>query len=179
MLRDDCEEASPGEPPLASQQPELADIPQTRLLAPANASSASAGGVETEVVKSSSADSRARQLQLVESASADSCARQPQRGSPVDSTISPRNAVLSANSEGSEAFSSAGSIGHPDDCGLPCKFGKDKCKDGSACKRCHLCRWSRQRQRERLQAIALRSMGGRSAPASSSDVPEDVPIIYQ
>lgn len=39
---------------------------------------------------------------------------------------------------------SRGSSGHPDGCGLPCKYARKAkgCKDGEACARCHLCRWT-------------------------------------
>eukprot|EP00933_Yihiella_yeosuensis_P065015 TRINITY_DN68615_c0_g1_i1.p1 TRINITY_DN68615_c0_g1~~TRINITY_DN68615_c0_g1_i1.p1 ORF type:complete len:225 (+),score=67.70 TRINITY_DN68615_c0_g1_i1:73-747(+) len=44
----------------------------------------------------------------------------------------------------SEAANSVGSAGHPHSCGLPCKyFWKPRgCKDGTACDRCHICRWT-------------------------------------
>jgi len=49
---------------------------------------------------------------------------------------------------GDDAFAaaSAGSLGHPFRCHLPCKFftkSKRGCKDGSQCNRCHLCKWSK------------------------------------
>mmetsp|Transcript_67031 Transcript_67031/g.196017 ORF Transcript_67031/g.196017 Transcript_67031/m.196017 type:complete len:333 (+) Transcript_67031:55-1053(+) len=46
--------------------------------------------------------------------------------------------------EGSGAGTlSRGSAGHPDSCGLPCKYHwKPRgCKDGASCARCHLCPW--------------------------------------
>ncbi|CAK9009249.1 unnamed protein product [Durusdinium trenchii] len=38
---------------------------------------------------------------------------------------------------------SAGSLGHPYNCGPPCKYVKKTrgCKDGRCCTRCHLCPW--------------------------------------
>jgi len=41
---------------------------------------------------------------------------------------------------------SMGSIGHPEKCGLPCKYAGrlSGCKDGWHCTRCHLCRWQRK-----------------------------------
>lgn len=44
---------------------------------------------------------------------------------------------------------SIGSVGHPHSCALPCKFsrGGRVCKDGTACRRCHLCAWTRSEQR--------------------------------
>eukprot|EP00931_Biecheleriopsis_adriatica_P022274 TRINITY_DN14359_c0_g1_i1.p1 TRINITY_DN14359_c0_g1~~TRINITY_DN14359_c0_g1_i1.p1 ORF type:complete len:244 (-),score=53.79 TRINITY_DN14359_c0_g1_i1:105-836(-) len=44
------------------------------------------------------------------------------------------------------AHPSLGSLGHPFCCSFPCKYAfKGKgCKEGANCKRCHLCRWSRQ-----------------------------------
>mmetsp|Transcript_9306 Transcript_9306/g.32812 ORF Transcript_9306/g.32812 Transcript_9306/m.32812 type:complete len:108 (-) Transcript_9306:101-424(-) len=44
------------------------------------------------------------------------------------------------------AAESAGSLGHPFRCHLPCKFftkSQRGCKDGSQCNRCHLCKWSK------------------------------------
>mmetsp|Transcript_94962 Transcript_94962/g.306602 ORF Transcript_94962/g.306602 Transcript_94962/m.306602 type:complete len:228 (-) Transcript_94962:129-812(-) len=40
---------------------------------------------------------------------------------------------------------SCGSIGHPHCCAEPCKYATKKrgCKDGAACKRCHICIWKR------------------------------------
>lgn len=40
---------------------------------------------------------------------------------------------------------SAGSTGHPDCCGAPCKYVRRKtgCQDGVNCKKCHLCQWRR------------------------------------
>mmetsp|Transcript_112364 Transcript_112364/g.328528 ORF Transcript_112364/g.328528 Transcript_112364/m.328528 type:complete len:173 (-) Transcript_112364:36-554(-) len=42
---------------------------------------------------------------------------------------------------------SLGSVGHPFGCGPACKYAtKAKgCKDGMACKHCHICRWTRRR----------------------------------
>mmetsp|Transcript_114805 Transcript_114805/g.331797 ORF Transcript_114805/g.331797 Transcript_114805/m.331797 type:complete len:269 (+) Transcript_114805:119-925(+) len=39
---------------------------------------------------------------------------------------------------------SIGSVGHPGQCGPPCKYVRKArgCKDGAACRRCHLCKWS-------------------------------------
>jgi hypothetical protein len=42
---------------------------------------------------------------------------------------------------------SVGSVGHPLDCGLPCKYHRYKgCKLGSSCPRCHLCRYTNKRR---------------------------------
>jgi hypothetical protein len=45
----------------------------------------------------------------------------------------------------SHAQVSIGSVGHPHSCGDPCKYVLKSrgCKDGAACVRCHLCKWSR------------------------------------
>lgn len=44
---------------------------------------------------------------------------------------------------------SAGSLGHPLVCGLPCKYARRPrgCQDGGSCTRCHLCIWTRRAQR--------------------------------
>lgn len=40
---------------------------------------------------------------------------------------------------------SAGTMGHPDTCGEPCKYfwKANGCKDGKDCTRCHVCKWTR------------------------------------
>jgi len=40
---------------------------------------------------------------------------------------------------------SVGSVNHPHNCGLPCKYAWKKkcCKDGYLCTRCHVCKWNR------------------------------------
>eukprot|EP00931_Biecheleriopsis_adriatica_P058768 TRINITY_DN35064_c2_g1_i1.p1 TRINITY_DN35064_c2_g1~~TRINITY_DN35064_c2_g1_i1.p1 ORF type:complete len:331 (-),score=44.87 TRINITY_DN35064_c2_g1_i1:37-1029(-) len=53
---------------------------------------------------------------------------------------------------------SVGSHGHPLNCNEPCKYsGKPKgCKDGKHCSRCHLCRWTRKRNKlEHGRVISL------------------------
>lgn len=53
----------------------------------------------------------------------------------------------------SGVWPSAGSVGHPHCCAAPCKFaGKNTCKDGASCTRCHLCTWTRAKYRERAGA---------------------------
>mmetsp|Transcript_114908 Transcript_114908/g.332034 ORF Transcript_114908/g.332034 Transcript_114908/m.332034 type:complete len:299 (-) Transcript_114908:61-957(-) len=43
---------------------------------------------------------------------------------------------------------SIGSVGHPNTCAAPCKYAKKRgCKDGAQCTRCHLCAWSRHREK--------------------------------
>jgi len=43
---------------------------------------------------------------------------------------------------------SFGSLGHPRACAAACKYAKKRgCKDGAQCTRCHLCVWSRHRER--------------------------------
>mmetsp|Transcript_8730 Transcript_8730/g.27066 ORF Transcript_8730/g.27066 Transcript_8730/m.27066 type:complete len:351 (+) Transcript_8730:92-1144(+) len=56
---------------------------------------------------------------------------------------------------------SRGSSGHPDSCGLPCKyFWKPRgCKDGASCVRCHLCPW---------QPLLARSGGSSSSVAAKA-----------
>lgn len=52
---------------------------------------------------------------------------------------------------------SAGSCGHPDQCGAPCKYfwKANGCKDGAACERCHLCKWVRPRKKPELAAAPV------------------------
>jgi len=44
---------------------------------------------------------------------------------------------------------SAGTAGHPDHCGQPCKFARRKigCHLGAACPQCHVCQWQRLQDR--------------------------------
>lgn len=44
----------------------------------------------------------------------------------------------------SAVYPSRGSVGHPYTCALACKYARKSrgCKDGAACARCHLCKWS-------------------------------------
>lgn len=52
-----------------------------------------------------------------------------------------------------DVWPSMGSVGHPHMCGAPCKFaGKNRCKDGESCTRCHMCIWTRAQYRERAGA---------------------------
>lgn len=43
-------------------------------------------------------------------------------------------------------FASAGTAGHPEACGAPCKYVKRKggCRDGANCPNCHVCLWRRE-----------------------------------
>ena len=53
----------------------------------------------------------------------------------------------------SGVWPSMGSVGHPHMCAAPCKFaGKNSCKDGESCTRCHICIWTRAKYRERAGA---------------------------
>lgn len=54
-------------------------------------------------------------------------------------------------SESAMSFTSVscGSVGHPGACAAPCKYAfRRGCKDGAACIRCHLCRWSREAEKQ-------------------------------
>lgn len=48
-----------------------------------------------------------------------------------------------------EIANNAGSVGHPENCGLACKFARKArgCKDGDDCVRCHICRFKPPRKR--------------------------------
>mmetsp|Transcript_70465 Transcript_70465/g.199847 ORF Transcript_70465/g.199847 Transcript_70465/m.199847 type:complete len:225 (+) Transcript_70465:65-739(+) len=50
---------------------------------------------------------------------------------------------------------SSGSVGHPHECGGPCKYASKArgCKDGRACSRCHLCRWRRNLEVQKRQSV--------------------------
>jgi len=62
---------------------------------------------------------------------------------------------------------SVGSVGHPQDCGAPCKYARRKggCTDGKWCTNCHQCQWACDRL---TAAPALTS----SFSAGSADHPE-------
>lgn len=51
---------------------------------------------------------------------------------------------------------SVGSAGHPHRCGLPCKFSRrpGHCKDKDQCTRCHLCKWSKGREKQKRAIIS-------------------------
>jgi len=50
---------------------------------------------------------------------------------------------------------SRGSLGHPEHCGLACKYAwrTRGCKDGANCRRCHVCRWRRSTERRGEQGL--------------------------
>jgi len=61
----------------------------------------------------------------------------------------PRGQTEEASEGNVEPPPSAGSCGHPHQCGAPCKYfwKASGCKDGAACERCHLCKWVRPRKK--------------------------------
>jgi len=72
---------------------------------------------------------------------------------------------------------SRGTLGHPDSCGLPCKFSKkpNGCKDGMDCPRCHACKWTKGAEHQKkmrlykssTQSAAVASLAqGRSVAAA-------------
>mmetsp|Transcript_70950 Transcript_70950/g.220141 ORF Transcript_70950/g.220141 Transcript_70950/m.220141 type:complete len:287 (+) Transcript_70950:118-978(+) len=56
---------------------------------------------------------------------------------------------------------SVGTVGHPLCCGFPCKYaGKPRgCKDGKSCERCHLCHFTRARQRDSKREAKKQAAG--------------------
>lgn len=65
---------------------------------------------------------------------------------------------LSSELRGAAASApSVGSRGHPDHCAPPCKFASKQkgCKDAASCSRCHLCPFTRERDREGKARQAL------------------------
>jgi len=64
------------------------------------------------------------------------------------------SAEVSEETSEKEGCFSLGSRGHPLTCAAGCKyFWKVRgCKDGSACSRCHLCTWSRGKERSLARA---------------------------
>eukprot|EP00929_Paragymnodinium_shiwhaense_P044356 TRINITY_DN2275_c0_g3_i1.p2 TRINITY_DN2275_c0_g3~~TRINITY_DN2275_c0_g3_i1.p2 ORF type:complete len:206 (-),score=46.39 TRINITY_DN2275_c0_g3_i1:207-824(-) len=46
---------------------------------------------------------------------------------------------------------SVGSLGHPHCCMLPCKFAlrPGRCKDALHCRRCHLCKWTKGKEKQK------------------------------
>lgn len=83
---------------------------------------------------------------------------------------------------------SAGSAGHPDRCGPPCKYVRRKtgCYHGESCSNCHLCQWRRQVQAvEEDDAFAVEPItqilpGGKTTndalTADESDIPVTLPM---
>jgi len=53
-----------------------------------------------------------------------------------------------------EANVSIGSVGHPYSCAHPCKWhtrSEKGCKEGDACAFCHLCKWTKSAQKDRMR----------------------------
>mmetsp|Transcript_98977 Transcript_98977/g.255893 ORF Transcript_98977/g.255893 Transcript_98977/m.255893 type:complete len:289 (-) Transcript_98977:67-933(-) len=63
----------------------------------------------------------------------------PPAGDRPDRLGAPRRA------QGAPLVTSAGTVGHPIDCGEACKYAKKPrgCKDGAQCVRCHSCDWNK------------------------------------
>lgn len=74
-------------------------------------------------------------------------------------------------------LASAGAVGHPFTCALPCKFAprRSGCKDGEQCVRCHLCKWSAQLVKAK-SAIAAASCDVAVPDAHASSEPAHVEI---
>jgi len=55
---------------------------------------------------------------------------------------------------------SAGSAGHPEQCGQPCKYVRRKtgCRDSKRCTDCHLCQWRQQPPAEKDAALVARKL---------------------
>lgn len=62
---------------------------------------------------------------------------------------------------GSAACPTMGSMGHPSACQWPCKYNSKPrgCKHGTACVRCHLCRWTRSLEHAKQSLDHLSSAG--------------------
>jgi hypothetical protein len=62
---------------------------------------------------------------------------------------------------GSSACPTMGSVGHPSACQWPCKYNSKPrgCKHGTACVRCHLCRWTRSLEHAKQSLDHLSSAG--------------------
>lgn len=92
-------------------------------------------------------------------------------GSQVVEHISDASAVPNdsdgQSSSSKEPVESAGTRGHPRDCGPPCKYvvKKSGCRDGAKCLRCHKCDW---RQAARTKAPP--------APPGLEDLPKKLPV---
>mmetsp|Transcript_64242 Transcript_64242/g.199303 ORF Transcript_64242/g.199303 Transcript_64242/m.199303 type:complete len:294 (+) Transcript_64242:114-995(+) len=56
---------------------------------------------------------------------------------------------------------SVGSAGHPFCCGFPCKYARKPrgCKEGKSCERCHLCHFTRARQRDSKREAKKQAAG--------------------
>mmetsp|Transcript_64079 Transcript_64079/g.152821 ORF Transcript_64079/g.152821 Transcript_64079/m.152821 type:complete len:303 (+) Transcript_64079:173-1081(+) len=74
---------------------------------------------------------------------------------------------------GTEVVSiSVGSVGHPHECALPCKYNSKArgCKDGANCVRCHICPWrgNSKYQKSRLVAASPESNDQEDAESTHS-----------
>jgi len=69
---------------------------------------------------------------------------------------------------------SIGSVGHPYNCGLPCKYsrGSRVCKEAAACLRCHLCLWKRSDERARTAEKRARVRTAEAEPTEQAEQTE-------
>lgn len=85
-----------------------------------------------------SAGAEAREAEMEDGLAAEA------RLAPEPTRVPPEHPEAAAAAAAAGAAPSRGSLGHPQSCGLACKYARKSrgCKDGYACARCHLCRWS-------------------------------------
>jgi len=71
-----------------------------------------------------------------------------------------------------DSGSSVGTNGHPHSCGQPCKYfwKANGCKDGEACTRCHICKWTRPKKKT-ATVVTLGSSAPEVASCSTSSGP--------
>jgi len=75
------------------------------------------------------------------------------------------------------AEASVGSVGHPLHCQPACKYNGRRCgcRDGPACPKCHLCRWSKKQETKPVHTDQMHLDGGFAA-ASGQGPPHPVPV---
>jgi hypothetical protein len=83
----------------------------------------------------------------------------------VPCTAIPTDVPVPAPAKAERNESSEGCVGHPHSCAAPCKyFSKPRgCKDGDACKHCHMCDWRRHNHKEKAPRIKRRDQFVRDA----------------
>jgi len=69
---------------------------------------------------------------------------------------------------------SVGTVGHPLCCGFPCKYAVKPrgCKEGKSCERCHLCHFTRARQRDSKREAKKQAAGQLEACGAEAAAPE-------
>jgi hypothetical protein len=74
---------------------------------------------------------------------------------------------------------SAGSVGHPELCGQPCKYMRRKsgCRNGEQCPDCHVCQWKRRAQPDKEEQDTNKFLDEEGAAPGGAGVEPDVQLL--